>query len=66
MISQEKRPLLAAEKKGLGEIAKELSAMWGADAQDIPGRPLGRWWTWKSLTPPGDEQFANWKKTLFF
>lgn len=30
---QEKRPVLAAEKKSLGEIAKELSAMWGVDAK---------------------------------
>ena len=31
---QEKRPVLAAEKKSLGEIAKELSAMWGVDAKE--------------------------------
>lgn len=36
---QEKRPGLAAEKKSLGEIAKELSAMWGVDAKEIDHWP---------------------------
>ena len=30
---------MAAEKKSLGEIAKELSAMWGVDAKEIDHWP---------------------------
>jgi len=34
LFVQEKRPGLAAEKKSLGEIAKELSAMWGKCSEE--------------------------------
>eukprot|EP00435_Cladocopium_sp_Y103_P070870 s240_g36.t1 len=34
LFVQEKRPALQAEKKSLGEIAKELSAMWGKCSEE--------------------------------